>query len=252
MDDFRRLTVSSLLHIGTESAFHGAPTAGVAPLTIAVERATDLGDHARARWLLGVCLSSLGRFSEAREALDPLISEPRTLDSWAVLAHTTIASTLRQERRHVEAQKHDEQALLIADHVTIFDAHIGLAADAVGQLDVRTAREFWARAMAVARPEWRQQVRLAWVEVEILLMRKRAAQALKVAQAATETAEIAEAPRHQAKSLLFAGVAARELGDQELAQALLGQSLAISEELELIPLLTPARELLATITSHPN
>ncbi len=245
--DYRGLPVVSLINIGTEAAFHGAPAAGLVPLRRAVERATDLAELAQSRWLLGVCLASLGRFREAREVLEPLIVESSFPDRWIVLAHTTVASTLRQEHRHAEAQRHDEQAAAIANESTAFDARIGLAADAVGQLNLSAAQEHWGMAMAVAIPEWRQQVRLAWVDAEIALMRRRASHALTISLAAAETAQLAQAPRHRAKSLLFAGVAAKEAGATEQAKGLLSESLLISEKLELEPLQRPAREALATL-----
>lgn len=245
--DYRNLPVISLINIGTEAAFHGAPAAGLAPLRRAVEQATELVDLAQSRWLLGVCQASLGRFGEAREVLESLINESPIPDRWTALAHTTVASTLRQENRHAEAQRHDEQAFAIADESTVFDARIGLAADAVGQLDLATAQEHWGMAMGVARPEWRQQVRVAWVEAEIALMQRRPEHALTVSLAAAETAHIAQAPRHRAKALLFAGIAARESGALQQAHQLLTESLLISEELELAPLERPARAALATI-----
>jgi len=165
------------------------------------------------------------------------------------LAHTTIASTLRQQNEHSAAQRHDAQALLISDEVTAFDAYVGLAADSVGHFDVDEARRNWELARSVARIEWRQQVRLAWVEAEISLLEDRAERALEVSLNAARVADRSQAPRHRAKSLLFAGVSALTVGDRGQAIQLLDESLQISEELELNPIAEPARQMLTEAQS---
>ncbi len=247
--DYRGLPVPSLINIGNEFAFHGAPAPGIAPLTLAVDRSTDLGDHSQARWILGVCYSSIGKFVEAWDVLAPLLQGPPTPTRWAALAHTTIASTLRQQNEHSAAQRHDAQALLISDEVTAFDAYVGLAADSVGHFDVDEARRNWELARSVARIEWRQQVRLAWVEAEISLLEDRAERALEVSLNAARVADRSQAPRHRAKSLLFAGVSALTVGDRGQAIQLLDESLQISEELELNPIAEPARQMLTEAQS---
>ncbi len=243
--DYRGLPVTSLINIGNEFAFHGAPGPGIAPLTLAVDRAVDLAEHSQARWILGVCYSSIGKFVESWDVLAPLLAGPPTPTHWASLAHTTIASTLRQQNEHTAAQRHDEQALLISDEVTAFDAYVGLAADSVGQFDVSDARRNWELARSVARIEWRQQVRLAWVEAEISLMENRADRALQVSLTAARVADRSQAPRHRAKSLLFAGVSALGVGDRGQAIQLLEESVLICDELELNPIAEPARKMLA-------
>ena len=192
-----------------------------------------------------MCLASSGDFERARDVLVPLTNSPPTPRRWASLAHTTIASTLRQEGKHPAAQQQDELALELSVESTQFDAHIGLAADAVGQLDVASARCELAAARAVATIEWRQQVRVAWVDAEIALMEDRPADALSIALAAAAIAERSDAPRHQAKSLLFAGVAARGAGDDTHAIELLEDAVALSERLGLESLLRVARAVLA-------
>ena len=55
-----------------------------------------------------VCLHPAVTSERARDVLIPLTNSPPTPRRWASLAHTTIASTLRQEGKHPAAQQQDE------------------------------------------------------------------------------------------------------------------------------------------------
>lgn len=80
-------------------------------------------------------------------------------------------------------------------------------------------------------------------------MEDRAERALEVSLNAARVADRSQAPRHRAKSLLFAGVSALTVGDRGQAIQLLDESLQISEELELNPIAEPARQMLTEAQS---
>ncbi len=133
------------------------------------------------------------------------------------------------------------------DSTTRFDALIGLAADSVGEADAEGAQEYWGASHDVSDDEWRQVVRLAWVEAEISLLRSDAPRAAEVSMAAAELSARANAPRHKAKSLLFAGVAFVDVGDYRAASSALNASIELSRDLSAAPLLEPASEMLARL-----
>jgi hypothetical protein len=128
---------------GEHEAFHGHPTTGVELLW------NVLADHPelpRARWLLGVCLGALGRYTAAAAVLGPAVAG----DSLAASAR---ASHLRQLERHAAAETLDRAALRLArdgpPHArteALADALTGLVADAVGRHDLPGARERLAEA----------------------------------------------------------------------------------------------------------
>ncbi|MEI8081825.1 MAG: hypothetical protein WCI74_08275, partial [Actinomycetes bacterium] len=126
-----------------------------------------------------------------------------------------------------------------------------LAADFVGQGDSGTAMHAWQSAQRVAaEDDWRQQVRLAWVNAEISLMTDRPGDAFVVSMRAVETARSASAPRHAAKSLLFAGVSSLGI-DQDRSVKLLTEAAAEADRLGLFPLVWPIRAALADSCADP-
>jgi tetratricopeptide (TPR) repeat protein len=223
--------LAGLLAAGERAAFHGRPGAGVDPLRRAVDVARAGGltaEAAAAGWLLGVCLSSAGRYGTALEVLDPLVAGEGTPESQvlAALASATTASIHRQLGRHAVAQGYDERALAGSQGSgeAGFDALLGLSADAIGLGDrgTATARLDEASALAAGRSEWwRQRVRLGWVQAEVALLAGNPADAVQAASAAVDLAEQAGAPRHVAKGLLFLGVAQVEAGRPEDAAGVL-------------------------------
>ena len=97
--------IADLLAAGERAAFHGRPAPGVDPLRRATELAAAEGlvaEASAATWLLGVCLSSAGRFGSALDVLAPLVSESATAESrmLGALAAATTASVHRQLGRH--------------------------------------------------------------------------------------------------------------------------------------------------------
>lgn len=234
----------SMVAEGERAAFHGNPKDGLKPLIAARDlcrAAEDYDGAAHCVWLIGVCLASAGHFPDAIDILTPL-ADALGPKPWSTLADTTIASVLRQQGEHAQAQEHDQRALREADAQTRFDAFIGLAADRVGQGDADGAEENWEAARDVSGDDWRSLVRLAWVEAEIAFMRQDLELAGQLSVAAAMLARENEAPRHQAKSLLFAGVAYLEQGQAQQAEQYLRIASALANELELRSLQAPIAE----------
>lgn len=256
MDD----ELAELLATGERAAFHGRPSAGVAPLQAAVELAHGAGYDAEATaavWLLGVCLASSGRYGAASAVLEPLaISlpvEPERL-IFSSLAASSMASISRQLGRHAEGRARDEVGLDLAGEApeARFDALLGLAADAVGlgEDDEAAFRLGEATHLVMVRPDWwRQRVRVDWVAAEIALLRDQPEDAVQRAAGAVALAENSGAPRHVAKGLLFQGVAEVQVGELELAAATLRRAAGLAESLGTLPLVWPARAVLGALLS---
>ena len=256
MDD----DLTELLATGERAAFHGRPTAGVAPLQQAVELAHARGQDAEATaaaWLLGVCLGAAGRYGAAMTVLEPLAnSAPEAPDRrlFASLAGATLASISRQLGRHAEGRAIDERALELAGDApeARFDAVLGLAADAVGLAEVVQADAALAEAVHLADGRgdwWRQRVRLDWVRAEIALLREHPDEAVARATSAITLAEASGAPRHVAKGLLFLGVSQVQSGDHAEAAASLRRAATLAESLGCIPLVWPARAVLGALVA---
>jgi tetratricopeptide (TPR) repeat protein len=216
---------------------------------------------AHEEWVRGAALGALGRYGEARTVLEALLDDPAAHGS---LAASTLASHLRQLGRHREARALDERALATAEQVepaaaeltgpaqraaaalragALFDARLGLAADAVGVADVTEARRWLAQA-GDGGGLWRREVRLGWVRTEIALLDADPLNACAVAATALSTARTAAAPRHEAKCLLFLG-AALDAADDARATGLLAEAARSAASLGATPLLWVAELLLA-------
>ena len=229
--------------------FHRAPADALAAL-----RGVD-GAHAR--WLYGVALGALGRYGTALEVLTAGdLAEPR----FASLAASTAASIYRQLGRHTDAEELDLRALAVlrqADGAAdaVFDARLGLAADAVGLHRGTDARRL-LRDAAAALPadSWRARVRFDWVATEVALLDGDPAGAVDTARRAVSQSEAAQAPRHVAKSLLFLGASLiAELqatgGRADEAAAVLRRAVALADGVEARPLLWVARALLGALVA---
>jgi tetratricopeptide (TPR) repeat protein len=254
--------LADLLSAGERAAFHGRPEVGIEPLRRAVETAVaaDLPAEASAAgWLLGVCLSSAGRYGPALTVLEPLVAATGTPESrvLAALSAATVASVHRQLGRHAVAQGYDETALAGSQGrgEAGFDALLGLAADAVGLGDEATAAGRLAEASGLAEGRsdwWRQRVRLGWVRAEIELLGGRPDEAIAAAQASVELAEHSGAPRHVAKGLLFLGVSQVEAGRPGEAAATLRRAALLAESLGTLPLLWPVRAVLGALVADSD
>ena len=246
-----------------QAAFAGAPTAvfGLLPADPA-----DLTP--RARWLAGVCLGAAGRYGAAATMLAPT-GEPASAspdDAVPSLAASTRASHLRQLGRHAEAEPLDLLALRSAGSspaaaVARADALVGLVADAVGALDLGLALDRLGAAEGDLAPgagprsaggwidgaRWRGLVRLDWVRAETALLGGDPAAAVLAATAALDRARRAAAPRHVTKSLMMLGATTQAIGDENLAIRQLGSAAAAAARLGALPLVWPARLLLARL-----
>lgn len=251
--------IASLLASGERAAFHGPPGSAVSVLEQAVVTAQRQGLRAEvtaAAWLLGVALAAAGRYGGAVQVLTPLLEPGEAADSlpeqrlFASFAASTMASVQRQLGRHGIARELDLRAL--ASAVTpeaVFDANLGLAADAVGLGERDAAAEALAEAAALVeerRDWWRQQVRLDWVRAEVALLDGEPHAAAALAAGAVERAEAARAPRHVAKGLLFQAVAEVHAGLPDAA-ATLRRAATLAESLGTLPLIWPSRALLGAL-----
>ena len=256
--------LAGLLASGERAAFHGRPDAGVEPLRRAVELAVseELGaEAAAAGWLLGVCLSSAGRYGSALQILEPVATPDGEvgpdLQIFAALASASAASVHRQLGRHGTARTYDEQGLARTDGTgeAAFDCLLGLAADAVGLGEKAAAQEHLAAAQKLAegRAEWwRQRVRLGWLDAEVGLLVGDGEAAAAAAEQAVDLAERSGAPRHVAKGLLFLGVAQVEAGRLDDAATALKRGGLLAESLGTLPLLWPTRAVLGALLAESD
>jgi tetratricopeptide (TPR) repeat protein len=164
----------------------------------------------------------------------------------------TAGSAARQLRRYAIAWRFDQATLLAAPNdAATAHASIGLAADAVGRGDPDDCEAQLQRAAAVApREDWRVAVRLGWVQCEHALMTGRAADGVEAAQKALAFAMRSRAPRHEAKSALFLGVAQRDAGDSHWA-APLRHARAVAERIGAKAISSVAAAELARTQKYP-
>ena len=264
--------LADLLAEGERAAFHGPPGNAVAALTHAVELATAggrLAEATAASWLLGVAQAASGRFGTALATLDAVTNplrgavagDPVTAERvlFGALAAATAASVHRHLGRHRAACELDQLGLRASDgqpglDEAVFDCRLGLASDAVGLSESDIARSEIAACVQLldAHPDWwRQRVRLDWVRAEIDLLDDDAAAAQRAAAAAVERAEVARAPRHVAKGLLFLGVAQAQSGMSQ-ALATLRRAAMLGEQLGATPLVWPARALIGALLAETD
>ena len=255
--------LADLLAQGERATFHGPPAAAVAALEQAVRlaRSTErMTEVTAASWLLGVAHAAAGRYGSALSLLMPLVdagedvaasAEIRLFSSFAA---ASAASADRGLGRHEDARALDERALALSDGRAepTFDAHLGLASDAVGLGDLEAARAALASAAELADDHpsgwWRQRVRLGWARAEVALLADEPDDAAVTAAASVEEAERARAPRHVAKGLLFQGVAELSTGSTA-AVATLRRAATLAEGLGVLPVVWQARALLGALTA---
>jgi tetratricopeptide (TPR) repeat protein len=197
------------------------------------------------RWLTAYLLAARGAFSDAEAALTPLARAARD-PALRARAAITLGSVLRQTGRHDFAGRVDERALRLAPDASLrAHALIGLAADAVGLGDQRACGERLTRAARTAQPrDWRVLVRLDWVRAERALLVGRPREAAARARAALARSRRAGARRHEAKSLLFLGVALRQAGSPG-ARRRLEEAMRLARRLGAAPIASVARGLLS-------
>jgi tetratricopeptide (TPR) repeat protein len=251
--------LAELLAAGERAAFHGRPASGVAALESAFERARHEGKGAEATaaaWLLGVCLAAAGKFGSSLTVLEPLVaagtSDVPERRLFAALAASTSAAVRRQLGQLEEARKLDDAALAYSDGApeAVFDATVGLAADAVATEDTASASHWVMQARQLADGHsdwWRQRVRLAWVDAEVALVMGDPTGAADVLHQAIHLAEGSGAPRHVAKGLLLLAVSQVQAGQLDEAEITLRRAATLAEGLGALPTLWPSRALLGAI-----
>lgn len=259
--------LARLLTAGERAVFHGPPGTAVSALEQAVKLATAGGRTAEATaatWLLGVAQASRGKFGTALTLLGGVMGPLRAalagdetapeLRLFGALGAATVASVHRQLGRHTVAWDFDALGLTAADAIpgldeAVFDCRLGLASDAVGlgELDIANTELSVAAGLAEAHPDWwRQRVRLDWVRAEIALLGEDPEAAQEAAAEAIDRAELAKAPRHVAKGLLFLGVAQAQSGSPDTLTTL-RRAATLAEQLGTTPLIWPARALVGAM-----
>jgi tetratricopeptide (TPR) repeat protein len=212
-----------------------------------------------ALWLQGVALGACGRYGEAFEVVDRI---PQGTPEYS-MARSLRGSLLRQIGVHDLALHADREAMSsAATPGAAIEAMTGLAADAVGLQDALTATtmikqggSLLARVTADqtgASTWWRHSVRLHWVRCEVALLSGEAQEAVGHADAAVAAAEASAAPRHVAKSLLFAGVARIETGERADALPALRRSLMLSTSMGVLAVAWPAHAVLAAVLQQSD
>ncbi len=264
--------LASLLAKGERATFHGPPGMAVTALEQAVELATASNRTAEATaasWLLGVAQAARGRFGTALGLLGGVMGPLRAavageetapeLRLFGALAAATVASVHRQLGRHTIAWDFDALGLTAADAIpgldeAVFDCRLGLASDAVGlgERDIAVTELGVAAGVVEAHPDWwRQRVRLDWVRAEIALLEENPAGAQEAAAEAIDRAELAKAPRHVAKGLLFLGVAQAQSGAGDTLTTL-RRAATLAEQLGTTPLIWPARALVGAMLADED
>lgn len=247
--------LAGLLAAGERAAFRGVPGQGLVPLERASALAADLGDgtrRARAEWLLGVCRTATGRYGQALAGLTAVVSDSALPAVDRALPAAAVATVQRQLGRHGQAREWDQVALQSAEGSAeaACEAWLGLAADAVGLLEPAAAADALAEVDAFLTdpaPWWRQRIRVDWIRAELALLGDQPGVARTAAERALDAAESAGAPRHIAKSLLIAGVAATAQGHPEAAMDLLSRAAVLAEGLGALPLVWPSRAMLGAL-----
>ncbi len=265
--------LAGLLAKGERAAFHGPPGTAVAALEEAVQLANSSGRAAEATaatWLLGVAHASRGRFGTALTLLGGVMGPLRAalagaetapeLRLFGALAAATVASVHRQLGRHTVAWEFDALGLTAADAMpgldeAVFDCRLGLASDAVGlgEVEIATTELAVAAGLADAHPDWwRQRVRLDWARAEIALAQRRPRRRRRRPPRKRSTAaELARAPRHVAKGLLFLGVSQAQRGLPD-AVTTLRRAATLAEQLGTTPLIWPARALVGALLEESD
>lgn len=264
--------LATLLTKGERATFHGPPSTAVTALEQAVELANASGRVAEATaatWLLGVAQAARGKFGTALTLLGGVMGPLRAavageqtapeLRLFGALGAATVASVHRQLGRHTTAWDFDALGLTAADAIpgldeAVFDCRLGLASDAVGlgERDIANTELGVAAQIADAHPDWwRQRVRLDWVRAEIALLDEDPQGAQEAAGEAIDRAELARAPRHVAKGLLFLGVAQAQSGAPETLTTL-RRAATLAEQLGTTPLIWPARALVGAMLAEDD
>lgn len=245
------------------AVFTGPPADAVPLLEQVLSLTAGRPEADRATWLLGVALVGSGRYGAALAVLHVLVASGRAVDApparraSAALAGATVAGAHRQLGRHAAAREADLEALALAagTREPLFDALLGLAADAVGLQEPEEAARRLAEAeqvLAGAPPDrWRPRVRLDRVRAEAALLDGRPDDAAALAGRAVEAAREAGGHRHVAKALLVLGLTQVSAGSAA-AVATLQEAASLASSLGALPLVWPSRALLGALLAEDD
>jgi len=220
-------------------------TGRLSAATVALER-FGAEEPERAQWLAGYIACARGAFDESLHLVRPLLVRTPSDRSVLVAALITAGSALRQLRRYEDARACDRRALRAARTSSErTHALIGLAADAVGAGAPSRCRAYLGRASdSIPRGDWRACIRLDWVRAEHALITGAPAEAVRRSRSALQKARGAGARRHEAKSLLFLGVALIDVGRTAEAMVPLRDSARIASRIGADYIAAIARSLL--------
>lgn len=241
-----------------------APSAGIRALLTGAATDREVAGAARPdgapelRWAAAVARGGSGHYAAAAALLDGVRRDPAA--GVVLRAHATVtrASHLRQLGGHRAAAALDGAALRLVlpdagaprdpgpwgldRAAAVADALTGLAADALGRLDVATAAALLRRAGPWCGPRGhRTRVRYGWVRAETALVAGDPAAALGAAEEALAGALALGSARHVLKSRLVRAVAAGVAGrDRAGVVAALDAVAADALAHGLLPLHRPA------------
>lgn len=204
-------------------------------------------DEARDPWELAFVACARGAFEDALERGRPLCTVAE--DDLRAQARLTVGSALRQLGRYDDAETIERTDDLTEPHA-IAHLTISRAADAIGRGDADAASRTLATVgtEAGADPEMRRiRIRRSWVAAELCLLTGRARDALELLDVVRPDAR--GWPRHEAKTALFAGVAARTAGDDARCRDELHQAIELGGPLGAAPIVRVASALL---DEHPS
>lgn len=258
--------LTELLGAAEQATFHRAPAEALALIAEAVSLADDRGATAELAvlaWLKGVALAARGEFEAALSGLTGRLGQPgsdprtRLVIAWAA---SVAASIHRQLGRMNDAEELDNYGLAAAEPLGppglegVLDCMIGLTSDAVGSGDLELAgqRLRLVEEKVDASGEearWRPRCRLGWASAEVALAAGDADRAMAAAARSLELAVVNAAPRHEAKSQLFAGLAALSAADLATAGTALQACLEKATALHCHPLIWRPAGLLAALSA---
>ena len=203
-------------------------------------------------WLRAVAAGGQGRYGSAMADLAGVCRLQRDFPLVS-LAHSTLASFLRQLGWHDRARRWDGLAMALAgsDQQAGADALIGLAADALG------VGRFAASASALRRAGElltgsvppRLPVRLAWVSAELAMASGDGPTAVGHAERAIELAATSGSARHAVKSDMVLAAALCSARDIDRSRKVADAALDAAGGLGMIPLQWALACLLADIGS---
>jgi hypothetical protein len=206
------------------------------------------------RWLRAVAAGGQGHYGCATAELAAQRRDVRS-GPLASLAHSTIASLVRQLGGHSEARRWDGRALSLAasDPEATVDALLGLAADALGMHRFSASAALLDRAGAMldtSSGPARLPVRWQWVAAELAMAQSDGDEAVRHAELASELAACQPSARHRVKTQVIHAAALCSAGRITAARSTADDALSATGTLGLVPLRWAVASLLVDIGSN--